>query len=146
MEKEFPTEKKVEFLYPHKLQALLKPQRSTKIDKGKIMMPLSNCSNPSDLKSIYQGPSSLPCKSNPTSALYSKFWMKKSQNMLVWLSKMVLAQHFCRWYQGWQEAQQCQVAKPVDCLHGLIGPNGLLLLVSHLLQSQFQFYGWGWEK
>jgi hypothetical protein len=22
-------------------------------------------------------------------------WMKKSQNMPVWLSKMVLAQHFC---------------------------------------------------
>jgi hypothetical protein len=95
MEKEFPTEKKVEFLYSHELQALLKPQRSTKIDKDKFVMPLSNCSNPSDLKSIYQGLSSLPCKNNPTSALYSKFWMKKSQKMLVWLSKMVFAQHFC---------------------------------------------------
>jgi hypothetical protein len=72
--------------------------------------------------------------------------MKKSQNMLVWLSKMVFAQHFCTWYWGWQKAQQSQVAKPVDCLDGLIGPNWLLLLVSQVLQSQFQFYGWGWEK
>ncbi len=24
-----------------------------------------------------------------------KFWMKKRQNMLVWLSKVVLAEHFC---------------------------------------------------
>ncbi len=32
----------------------------------------------------------------PVSALYSKFWRKKGQNMLVWLSKIVvLAQHFC---------------------------------------------------
>jgi hypothetical protein len=31
-------------------------------------------------------------KSNFTSALCSKFWMKKSQNTSVWLSKMVLAQ------------------------------------------------------
>jgi hypothetical protein len=27
--------------------------------------------------------------------LQSKNWMKKSQNMLVWLRKMVLAQHYC---------------------------------------------------
>jgi hypothetical protein len=73
MEKEFPTEKKVEFLYSHELQALLKPQRSTKIDKDKFMMPLSNCSSPYDLKSIYQGLSSLPCKSNPTSDCTANF-------------------------------------------------------------------------
>jgi hypothetical protein len=29
----------------------------------------------------------------------------------------------------------------VDWLDGLIGLHGLLLVVSHLLQSQFQFYG-----
>jgi hypothetical protein len=34
----------------------------------------------------------------------------------------------------------------VDWLDCLIYPGGLLLVVSHLLQSQFQFYGWGWEK
>jgi len=28
-------------------------------------------------------------------------WMKKSQNMLVWFSKMVLAQHFCIGCWGW---------------------------------------------
>jgi hypothetical protein len=31
-------------------------------------------------------------KSNSTCAPYNKFWMKKSQNLPVWLSKMVLAQ------------------------------------------------------
>jgi hypothetical protein len=41
------------------------------------------------------------------------------------------------------------IAKPnttVDWLDILIGPGGLLLVVSDLLQSQFQFYGSGWEK
>jgi hypothetical protein len=28
-------------------------------------------------------------------ALYIKFWIQKSQKMLVWLSKMVLAQNKC---------------------------------------------------
>jgi hypothetical protein len=32
--------------------------------------------------------------------------MKKSENMLVWLSKMVLGQHFCTVCQGWEMAQQ----------------------------------------
>jgi hypothetical protein len=34
-------------------------------------------------------------KAHSTNALYSKAWMKKNQNMLVWLSKMLLSQHFC---------------------------------------------------
>jgi hypothetical protein len=29
-----------------------------------------------------------------TIALHTKLWMKKSQNMLVWLSEIILAQHF----------------------------------------------------
>jgi hypothetical protein len=32
--------------------------------------------------------------SNSTPAEYKIFWMKKSENMLVWLSKLVLVQHF----------------------------------------------------
>jgi hypothetical protein len=36
------------------------------------------------------------------------------------------------------------LAKP--WLDGLIGLGGLLSVVSHLLQSQYQFYGCGWEK
>jgi hypothetical protein len=71
--------------------------------------------------------------------------LKKSKNLPVWLSKMVLAQHFCTGYQGWQKTQQ-SLTLVVDWPDGLIGPCGLLLLVSHLLQSQFQFYGHGWEK
>jgi hypothetical protein len=66
--------------------------------------------------------------------------MKKSQNVLVWLSKMVLVQHFWSGCQGWQQAQQ-SLTPAVDWLDGLIGPGGLLILVSHLFQSQFQFYG-----
>jgi hypothetical protein len=33
-----------------------------------------------------------PTGSHPTGALYSKFWMKKSQNTPVWLSKIVRGQ------------------------------------------------------
>jgi hypothetical protein len=86
-------------------------------------------------------------RGNSTSALYSKFWMKKSQNELVWLSKMVLAQHFCTGCWGWQKAQQ-SLKPAVNWWDSLIGPGGLLLVVvvSHLLQSHFQFYRWGWEK
>jgi hypothetical protein len=28
----------------------------------------------------------------------------------------------------------------------LIGPGGSILVVSHIFQAQFQFYGRGWEK
>jgi hypothetical protein len=34
----------------------------------------------------------------------------------------------------------------VDWLDGLIGPGGLQLVVSLLLQTQFQSYGQVWEK
>jgi hypothetical protein len=34
----------------------------------------------------------------------------------------------------------------VDWLDGQIGSSGLLLMVFYILQSQFQFYGWGCEK
>ncbi len=34
----------------------------------------------------------------------------------------------------------------VDWLDNLIGPGGLLLVVSHLLQSQFQFDEGSWKK
>ncbi len=67
-----------------------------------------------------------------------------SQNMPVLLSKMVLAQHFSTGSWGWKKAQQ-SLTPAVDWLNDLIGPGGLLLVVSHLLQSHFQFYGWGWE-
>jgi hypothetical protein len=84
-------------------------------------------------------------KRNSTSALYRIFWMKKSQNVLVWISKMVLAQHFSRGYWGWQKAQE-SLTPAVDWLDSFIGPGGLLSVVSHLLQSKLQFHGWGWEK
>ncbi len=43
------------------------------------------------------------------------------------------------------KAQQ-SLTPAVDWLDGLIGWCGLLVVVSHVSQSQFQFYGWGWEK
>jgi hypothetical protein len=57
--------------------------------------------------------------------------MKKSQNMLVWISKMVLAQHFSTGYRGWQKAQE-SLTPAVDWLDSFIGPGRLLSVVSHL--------------
>jgi hypothetical protein len=73
--------------------------------------------------------------------------MKKSQNEPVWLSKMVLAQHFCTGCWGQQKAQQ-SLKPAVNWWDSLIDLGGLLLVVvvSDLLQSHFQFDGWGWEK
>ncbi len=45
----------------------------------------------------------LHTQSNSTFALYIKFWMKKIQNMPVWLCKMVLPQHFYTWCWGGQK-------------------------------------------
>ncbi len=73
--------------------------------------------------------------SNSTPAEYKILWMKKSQNMLVWLSKLVLVQHFVA-----AKVQQ-SLTPVVDWLDGLVGPDGLLLLVCYLLQSPFQFCG-----
>jgi len=41
-----------------------------------------------------------------TPPVHCKLWMKKSQNMSIWVSRMVLAQHFCTWCWGWQNAWQ----------------------------------------
>jgi hypothetical protein len=41
---------------------------------------------------------------------------------------------------SYQKAQQ-SLAPIVDRLNGLIGPNGLLLIVSHFLRFQFSFKG-----
>jgi hypothetical protein len=50
--------------------------------------------------------------------------------MLVWLSKMDLAQQFCTWCcWGWQKAQQ-SLTFAVDWLDCLIGLCGLSLIVS----------------
>jgi hypothetical protein len=60
-------------------------------------------------------------------------------------TKWFWAQHFFTRCWGWQKAQQ-RLRPAVDWLDGLIGPGELLVVVSHILQSQFQFYGWGWGK
>jgi hypothetical protein len=44
-------------------------------------------------------------KSNSTDAPSNIFWMKKSQNTSIWLSKVFLAQQFCTWCWGWQKTQ-----------------------------------------
>ncbi len=58
--------------------------------------------------------------------------MNKSQNMSVWLNKMVLAQHFCysllRRLAGWHKAQQ-SLTPAVDWLLSLISLGGLLLVL-----------------
>jgi hypothetical protein len=64
-------------------------------------------------------------KSNSTSALDSKFWMKKTQNMLVWLSRIVLTQHSCTGCRGWQKAWR-SLTPAVDWLDGLIAPDEML--------------------
>jgi hypothetical protein len=40
-------------------------------------------------------------KSKHARLTHQNYWMKKSQNMLVQLTKMVLAQHFCTRGKGW---------------------------------------------
>jgi hypothetical protein len=42
-------------------------------------------------------------KWNSTGILQGIFWMKISQNMSVWLNQMVLAQHFCTIWSGWEK-------------------------------------------
>jgi hypothetical protein len=74
--------------------------------------------------------------------------MKKSQNMWIWLKKMVLAQHNCTICSGWQNAQQCTCRKECDkydltaagvsdWLIIMIGPGGLLLVVPDLCAASF---------
>jgi hypothetical protein len=67
---------------------------------------------------------------------------EKSKHAGFLLGKMVLAQHFCT---GWLQ-EQYNLTPVVDWLRDSIRPGGLLLVVSHLLQSPVQFYGWSWEK
>ncbi len=68
--------------------------------------------------------------------------MKKSQNMPVWLGKLVVAHRFfCTRCWGWQMAEQ-SLTPAFDSLDCLICAGALLCVVSSL----FQFYGWGWEK
>jgi hypothetical protein len=59
--------------------------------------------------------------------------------MLVWLSKMLLAHHFCtdsmlRLANG---TAKPNLTHAVEWLDGFIGADGLPLIVSHLLQFQF---------
>jgi hypothetical protein len=82
-------------------------------------------------------------------ALAKENWMKESHNMPVWLRIMVLAQHFLHdseagtWHsrmvlapafatgcRGWYMAQQ-SVTSAADWLDRLIGPGGLLLVVTN---------------
>jgi hypothetical protein len=57
------------------------------------------------------------------------------KNILVWLRKMVLAQHFFTGCWSWQKVQQ-SLTPAVDWLeYGLIGSSGLLLVDGHLLES-----------
>jgi hypothetical protein len=89
---------------------------------------------------------SLPYESIWNGALYSTFWMKiNSQNVLVWLSKMVWHNIFAPDAETGKRHRE-SLTPAVDWLNALIGPGGLLLLLSDLLQSQFQFYGWGQNK
>jgi hypothetical protein len=89
---------------------------------------------------------SLPYESIWNGALYSTFWMKiNSQNVLVWLSKMVWHNIFAPDAETGKRHKE-SLTPAVDWLDALIGPGGLLLLLSDLLQSQFQFYGWGQNK
>jgi hypothetical protein len=53
-----------------------------------------------------------PLKSNSTSALCSKFWVKKCLNMPVWLSKMVLAQVIVI---NHLTIVQCNVCEQITC-------------------------------
>ncbi len=84
-------------------------------------------------------------------------WMKKSQNMLVWLNKMVLAQHTSRLLvKG--AAKMCTFRKDCNkydltCCCSLsvsdssiimIGLAGLLLVVLNYLVSSFSYMGNGW--
>jgi hypothetical protein len=60
--------------------------------------------------------------------------MKKNEGILVWLCKMDCHNIFA------QDAEAGKRHSKASHLL-LIGPGGLQLVVSHLLQSQFQFYG-----
>jgi hypothetical protein len=62
--------------------------------------------------------------------------------MLVWLNEKVLAQHFCTIWSGWQKGTTKR--NTVDWLDGQIVSSGFI--VAYILQSQFQFYGGGWEE
>jgi hypothetical protein len=62
--------------------------------------------------------------------------IKKSQKMLVWLSKMALAQHFCISCRGRENVQQ-SLTPAGDQLNSLIGPGGLVSTSS----PSFNFVG-----
>jgi hypothetical protein len=57
--------------------------------------------------------------------------MKKSQNMLVWLCKMVLTQRFLHIFLRLVKGTT-KLTSAVDWLESLIGLGVLLLVVSHL--------------
>jgi len=57
--------------------------------------------------------------------------MKKCETMPVWLSKMVLAQHFAEFAEAGNMAQQ-SLTPALHWLECLIAPGGFLLAVSHL--------------
>ncbi len=71
--------------------------------------------------------------------------MKKSQNMLVWLTKMALAQHFCTRGKGWWKAQQ-SLKPAVNWQDSSVGPCGLLLVVSHVFAVPVLVLWVGLEK
>jgi hypothetical protein len=58
-------------------------------------------------------------------------WIKKSQDMLVCLCKMVLAQHFAQDAEAGKRRSKA-LTSAVDWLDSLIGSGGLLVVVSHL--------------
>ncbi len=71
--------------------------------------------------------------------------MKKSQNKPVWLSNMVLDSIFARDSEAGERHSKAWhlllIGQMVWLAHGLIGPSGLQLVVSYLVQSRFYFMG-----
>jgi hypothetical protein len=64
-------------------------------------------------------------------ALAKENWIKKSQNMLVCLCKIVLAQQFAQDAEAGKRHSKA-FTPAVDWLDSLIGSGGLLVVVSHL--------------
>jgi len=73
------------------------------------------------------------------------FWMKISKNLPNMLSKMALAQRFCSICWGSQKPLH-SLTPALDLAALLIGPGGLLLVGSDLLQSQFHLLWVGLGK
>ncbi len=88
-------------------------------------------------------------KSISTDTLHSRFGWGRAFITRFCSRKMVLSQQFHTRCKGRQKALHCptsgffvQIDQFIIWID-LIGPDGLLLVVSHLLQCQFHVYSWG---